>query len=199
MEEHDLRIRNLEVVTSRDQTPPPHRGEPCGALGQGDNHPASHPSKGKGRLALLWGIGGSVLSAVGLVALTIFQLYNDSLNELRRDLKHFNEASADLVKKESLDRFRGKVAECSQRVHATAAARAQVERDLLASEGQRKALESELQRLRERLAAVEGRQAATPVVIPPPHPEPARDGNADRAPAVTAAGFLFQHMAGTGR
>jgi septal ring factor EnvC (AmiA/AmiB activator) len=182
MDHNDLRYRHLEVVTSP-SAPPRHLAcEPFGGKGEAGSHPVSHAAKGKGRLAFLLGISGTVVSAVGLIALTLFQQYNDCLNELRRDLKHFNEASADLVKKDNLQKLREKVVECLKEVHATAAVRAQAERELQAGDRQRKEMEAELQRLRERLASVEGRQAATPILIPAAAADPKGNPPGTEAP-----------------
>jgi hypothetical protein len=125
----------------------------------------AHPRK-KSRLAFIWGISGTVLSALGFVVLTFYQQYNDSLNELRRDLNHFHEASGELVKKESLRKCREKLIECLKELRDSAAMRAQVERDLQTSQEERKEMIRELQRVRERLASVEGRQSAISIVVP---------------------------------
>src|SRR5438034_502428 len=102
MDTSDLVCRGVETITS--PTPPaPQLPDRAPA---GPASPAHAARGGKGRLAFLWGVSGSVLSAVGFIGLTLFGQYNDSLNELRRDLKHFNETAADLVKKESLQRLR---------------------------------------------------------------------------------------------
>jgi hypothetical protein len=128
-------------------------------------------SKGKGRAALVWSISGTLLSGVGFIALALFEQYNDSLNELNRDLKHFNETSADLVKRESLRRVITTVKDCFRELQASKAARMVMEHELRTNEEDRKELVRELQRLRERLAMVEGRQAATPIIVPAVHSE----------------------------
>jgi hypothetical protein len=134
---------------------------------------------------LLWGIsGGTILSAVGFVALALFEQYNDSINELQRDLKHFNEVSADHVKKEDLRHRMSNVMEALKVLHATdanltkelhganlaATARdarlIQLEQEMKRMEDERRDLVKELQRLRERLAMVEGRQAAISSTLP---------------------------------
>lgn len=121
---------------------------------------------GKGRRALFWSAGGTVLSAVGFVALALFEQYNSCLTELRGDLKHFNEISADLVKKESMRRCYDTVKECKQELHAVRTTRTDLDKESALYRKDREELLRELQKLRERLAAVEGRQAATPVVFP---------------------------------
>jgi chromosome segregation ATPase len=105
---------------------------------------------------------------VGFILLALFEQYNDSLSELRHDLKHFNESSADLVKKESMRRFMTHIKNCYKELHEAQASRKILERELKASEMDRRELTHELQQLRERLASVEGRQAATPLILPAP-------------------------------
>lgn len=106
------------------------------------------------------------LSAVGFVALALFEQYNSGLTELRGDLKHFNEVSADLVKKESLRRCYDLVKDCKEELHAAHAAKTEMDREAARYQKDRDELVRELQRLRERLAAVEGRQSATPIIVP---------------------------------
>jgi hypothetical protein len=111
--------------------------------------------------------GGTVLSAVGFVGLALFEQYNGCLTELRNDLKHFNETAAEFVKKDSLHRCYEQLRECRADLQAARAERAHQERQRAADEQARGELTREVQRLRERLAAVEGRQAATPAVLAP--------------------------------
>src|SRR5438045_2895195 len=101
MDQHELVLREVETVTSGHPRHSPLGGETLGHPGELGHFPASSSLKGKGRSAFIWGISGTVLSAAGFIAMALFEQYNDSLNELRRDLKHFNETSAELVKKES--------------------------------------------------------------------------------------------------
>jgi hypothetical protein len=175
MEQSELVCHQVETIHAPNYGTSPLSGE------HGMGSPPFHGSvpfasgKRKSRLAILGAISGSVLSGLGFIALTLYQNYADSLNELHRDLKHFNEASADLVKKDSLQRMREQLREYRKETQAAALARAQMEHEWQAGERDRKELASELQRLRERLAAVEGRQAATPVVLPvAPPPKAAR-------------------------
>jgi hypothetical protein len=127
---------------------------------------ASAPAgKGKYR-AMLWGTGGTVLSAVGFIALALFEQYNGMLSELRSDLKHFNETSSEYVKKESVQKYREEMRECLKEQQTSNAARSQLEQELRASERAREQMGRELQRMSERLAFLEGRQSASP----PPYP-----------------------------
>jgi hypothetical protein len=123
--------------------------------------------RGKSR-RLLWGVAGTLLSALGFVLLAGFEQYSGMLSELRGDLKHFYETSGDYVKKDSLQRIRDQVRDCLKEMHLSNAARAQVEQELRASEKARTDLANELQRFRERLAYIEGRQTATPTMAAAP-------------------------------
>jgi hypothetical protein len=164
MEQNALVCRQVETVTGTLPHYTRPGDEPVGPHGPVAGPP--QPNKGKARTALIWSIGGTVLSGVGFIVLALFEQYNDSLTELRHDLKHFNEMSADLVKKEGLRRCMGRVKTCLKELEATHVARIQLQHELRANDQERKELNRELQRLRERLAMVEGRQAATPIVLP---------------------------------
>jgi chromosome segregation ATPase len=107
-------------------------------------------------------VGGTVLSVVGFLAMILFEQYNGMLTELRNDLKHFHETSADYVKRESLQKVREQLRECHKELQASGMARAQLEQELRASEKARDELGREVQRLRERVAYVEGWQTARP-------------------------------------
>lgn len=120
-----------------------------------------HPSpplmpRGRKRRALLWGVGSTLLSAVGLIGLALFEQYNGMLSELRSDLKHFNETSSEYVKKDQFQRCWEHMKETSKEVNACNAARTLLEHELKASEKAREDLGRELQRVRERLAYLEG-------------------------------------------
>jgi chromosome segregation ATPase len=101
------------------------------------------------------------------VALMLFDQYNAGLAELRNDLKHFHEARAELVSKESFRKLREHLKDCFKELHTAVTSREALQRQLRDSEKGRKTVARELQRLRERLAAVEGRQAATTLAVPP--------------------------------
>jgi hypothetical protein len=108
----------------------------------------------------LWGLGGTILSVVGFIAMILFEQYNSVLAELRADLKHFHEVAGTFVKKDNVQRYREQMRECLKEIHASSAARAQLEHELQASEKARGDMAAELQRMRERLSYLEGRQAA---------------------------------------
>jgi cell division protein FtsB len=130
--------------------------------------PEGPPPKKERRFSLWWGIsGGTILSAVGFVALALFEQYNDGLTELRNDLKHFHMTCGDLVKKDSMQNFRHHLwATIKELQTATQVAKeregriVQLEKELKNDHEDRKELNHEVLRLRERLASVEGQQAA---------------------------------------
>jgi len=115
----------------------------------------------KGRTALLWTVGSTILSVIGFIALALFEQYNEALSELRGDLKHFNEISATFTKKEDLQRFRDHVKDVYKELHSVNVLRAQLEQELRVSEKVREEMSHDMQRLRERLAFVEGQHAVT--------------------------------------
>ncbi len=137
---------------------------PCGLDAASRAYPPAHPlphSPTGPRRYLLWGMGGTILSVIGFIAMLLFEQYNGLVAELRADLKHFYETQSELVRKDALRHFHERLREFTKEVEASNIARAQMEHELRASERAREELTRELQRLRERLASVEGRQAAT--------------------------------------
>jgi hypothetical protein len=130
-------------------------------------NPSAAPSpKKRGRGPLLWGMGGTLLSAFGFIGLALFEQYNGMLTELRYDLKHFNETSAEFVKKENLQRLRDQLKVRFKEIEESSAARKEIELELRASEKAREEMTRELQRMRERLAFLEGRQTVSPSMPP---------------------------------
>jgi hypothetical protein len=153
MDQNDVVCRNVSIVSA------------CPAA-HAHQAEAPHPAHlSKGRLAVLWGVSGTVLSTLGFIAWALFEQYNNNLMELQRDLKHFHEASADLVKKESLQRCYNKLAESTKELQASTTAREQLIRELEVSQKNQHELQREVQQLRERLASVEGRQSAAPIIV----------------------------------
>jgi hypothetical protein len=124
--------------------------------------PSSPPPAKRGRTALIWGIASTVLSGVGFIALALFEQYNSSLSELRSDLKHFNETSSEFVKTEYFQKFREQTKTYIKELQATSVGQSQLEKELRISEKAREEMTREMQRLRERLAFVEGQHSALP-------------------------------------
>ena len=125
-----------------------------------DFHAGSKPSpKVWKQRAFIWGLSSTVLSVVGLVALALFEQYNSMLAELRNDLKHFNETSAEYAKRDQLQRCREMMKDLYKEVTTSNGTRAVLEQELRTSEHGREELVKEVQRLRERVAYVEGLQS----------------------------------------
>jgi hypothetical protein len=158
--EQNARLRNKEETVFPSGAYPAYSTEERLASPLGSS--SSWFAKGRKRRALVWGITSTALSAVGLIALALFEQYNGMLSELRTDLKHFNETASEYVKKDKLQKFWDMMKECSKEIDASNAARAQTERELKASERAREDMAKEMQRLRERLAFVEGMKMARP-------------------------------------
>jgi hypothetical protein len=133
-----------------------------GLLGQaGAGSSASLSPPKTGRYALIWGAGSTILSVVGFLGYMMFEQYNNSLSELRTDLKHFNETTSSFVQREQFNKCRDQMREHLKEVRAVNTARAQLEHELQLSEKAREEMVQELQRIRERLAYVEGHQVGT--------------------------------------
>ncbi len=108
------------------------------------------------KTAILWGIVSSFLSVSGLIGYALFEQYNNMLSELRTDLKHFNQTSSEYVHKEQMQHFREKMHELYKTISNANATHTILEQELKASERLREDQSREIQRLRERVAYVEG-------------------------------------------
>jgi hypothetical protein len=128
---------------------------------------AEAPAKGEERMSLFWRVfGGTLLSIVALVVITLYQQLNGSLNELRADILRLDEARGDLVKKDELNTRMAPVWNGLNDAKAggsglTAVREKQSLQDqqIKQLEDERKDLVREVQQLRERVAKLEGRQA----------------------------------------
>jgi hypothetical protein len=119
------------------------------------------------RMAILVGVGSSLLSVLGLGMLTAFEQYNSLVGEMRGDLKHFNETVGEYVKRDSFQRYRDQIKASLKELQESNVAKFRLEQELKASEKLREETAAELRRLRERLAYLEGRQAAIASNPPP--------------------------------
>src|SRR5437667_12193078 len=131
MVESSLRRRNAEGLASAAAT---HSSQFADVA---VDHPAALSSptltRSRARAPLLWGMGGTLLSGLGFIGLALFEQYNGMIIELRSDLKHFNEISADFVKKDSLQRLRDQLKERFKELEESGTARTQIETELRAS------------------------------------------------------------------
>lgn len=63
--------------------------------------PAEPPKPPEEKVSLFWRIfGGTLLSIVALLVITVYQSVNHSINDLRTNVGHLNEAKAEFVKKD---------------------------------------------------------------------------------------------------
>jgi hypothetical protein len=130
--------------------------------------------KPEDRVSVFWRVfGGTLLSITALIGITLYQQFSNSISELRTSLSRLTESRADFVKVEDCNtRFTAVWSNMKELQAANAAVLALKERSALleqqvkASEEERKELTRELQLLRERQAALEGRQASA--ATPPP-------------------------------
>jgi hypothetical protein len=131
---------------------------------------AAASGKGEERISLFWRIfGGTLLSIAALVVVTVYQQFSNSVVELRNDMIRLNESRADLLKK---DEFNNRMTSVWNSIKDLQTANTAVtgmrersallEQQLKAAEDERKELTKQLQQLRERLAAVEGRVKVKP-------------------------------------
>jgi predicted flavoprotein YhiN len=131
-----------------------------------------HSKTGKAA-SILWGIsGGTVFSVVGFVVLTLYQQYNENLVDINKDLKHLNEVTAEHMKREEVRtrmttlwnslKDMTKEVQVAKTMNVSQEGRIiRLEERWKAAEEERRELVRELQRLRERLARVEGQQAVS--------------------------------------
>ncbi|HVK11689.1 MAG TPA: hypothetical protein VM597_23155 [Gemmataceae bacterium] len=123
---------------------------------------------GEDRLSLFWRVfGGTILSIVTLVGITIYNNLSSSISELRSELNRVNEARAELVKKEEFNARTQNVwdrVQSLQELKVTVTAR---EAQLKVADEERRELAKQLQDLRERLAKVEGATEVKPMVKGP--------------------------------
>jgi hypothetical protein len=144
------------------------------------------PPPAEERTPFFWRLfGTTLLSIAALVAITLYQQLTGNIHELRNEVKAFSEGLGDLVKKEEFNGRGQAVANSIKELQATNAAAmdlwreraALLDRQIKAGEEdlkqQVKELNRELQRLRERLAVAESRQAGT---APPDRPAAALGG-----------------------
>jgi hypothetical protein len=135
------------------------------------------PSKAEERMSLFWRVfGGTLLSIAALVAITLYQQFSSSINDLRNQIAKANESHGDFVKKDEFNtrmtsvwthinepKDNGTVTTLREKVTAQ-------EQQLKTAEDDRKELQREIQALRERIAKVEGQQSRT-VPAAQPHGE----------------------------
>lgn len=80
----------------------------AGTLRAGESAPADLPPRHRGhpddRLSIFWRVfGGTILSILALVAVTLYNNQTNTINDLRGDVNRLNEARVELVKKEEFN------------------------------------------------------------------------------------------------
>jgi hypothetical protein len=140
-------------------------------------------ARGDERIPLFWRIfGGTLLSLAGLVGITVYQQFNNTLNELHAEIDRLSESRSDFVKKDEFTTrttsiWTGvKEAQAAANTGASLRERSAVlEQQLKSAEDERKEMAKEIQQLRERLAALEAKQNNSHRTQPTSKPD-------DRAP-----------------
>jgi chromosome segregation ATPase len=136
------------------------------------------PAKADDRVPLVWRIfGGTVLSIMALVAVTVYQQFNGGLSDLRSNMGHldkdvhkelarFSETQAELVKQEMFATTMRRVSDAINELRGDRATLMMVKERLAVtmdafknSEDQQKELVREVQQMRELKAAEDERKA----------------------------------------
>jgi hypothetical protein len=136
----------------------------------------AEPPKGEERVSVFWRIfGGTLLSIAALVVITVYQQFTNGLRDLRSEVNRLTETRAELVKKDEFNTRNTSLWNSIKELQTANAAvtalkeRAELRDQQLKAEAEaRKELARELQLLRERLAKLEGQQAAKPATEPAP-------------------------------
>ncbi len=137
---------------------------------RGRDEPPAAPAKTEERLSLFWrAFGGTLLSIGALVAITLYQEFAGTVNELRADVNTLHETRGDFVKAEDCNSRMTALWGALKDMEATSATmpalkeRLVIMEDLVKqNEQELKTLLEDLQRIRERLAVVEARQGSQP-------------------------------------
>ena len=122
-------------------------------------------SGGEEKLSLFWRVfGGTILSIVALVAITLYQQLTGSIAELRANLAHLSEIQAEMIKKDEVENRFNTVwtsfRDVETSLPAVKTTVQQLETRLHSSEDSGKELCRSLLNLRERVAVLEAQAAA---------------------------------------
>ena len=122
-------------------------------------------SSGEEKLSLFWRVfGGTILSIVALVAITLYQQLTSSIAELRANLAHLSEIQAEMIKKDEVENRLNTVwtsfRDVETSLPAVKTTVQQLETRLHNSEDTDKELCRSLLNLRERVAVLEAQAAA---------------------------------------
>jgi len=119
------------------------------------------PPPSEEKISVFWRVfGGTLLSIAALVCMTIYQQFSASLTDLRAGINHLTEFYAEVVKKDELNTRTNAIwaslKELGNDMPALKTQTTVLQGQLRAVEQERKELAREVQRLRERLATLEG-------------------------------------------
>lgn len=130
-----------------------------------------HSSGGKSedKLSLFWRVfGGTLISIAGLVAVTVYQQFNNNMNEIRNEITQINATHADFIKKDEFNTRSNLIWNSLKEMHtaSTQVSALQershlLEQQLKVAEEERRNLTKKVSELSERLAGVEGSQRRT--------------------------------------
>ena len=139
------------------------------------------PPKGEERISLFWRVfGGTILSILALVSITIYQSFAASLNDLRNSITHLNETHANMVTKDDLSTKSTALWAASKDVTAQTSdlktRTALLESQLRSADEDRRELNHEILSLREQMQALQLRQTDAG---PKAKADPTRKADAD--------------------
>jgi hypothetical protein len=122
----------------------------------------NEPVRSEEKISLFWRVfGGTLLSITALIVITICQQFSSSINEVRSAVVHLNEVHGDFVRKEDLNSratsLWNSLKEVNAEVPALKARTEHFDEHLHSVEKEHKELCTQIQALRERLAALEAR------------------------------------------
>ena len=126
----------------------------------------SASGKSEDKLTLFWRVfGGTLISIAALVAVTVYQQFNNNLNEIRGEITQMNATHADFIKKDEFNSRSTLIWNSLKEMHtaSTQVSALQershlLEQQLKTAEEERRNLTRKVAELSERLAAVEGSQ-----------------------------------------
>ena len=115
--------------------------------------------------------GGTLLSLVGLLTITVISMCYNSINDTRQEVNRIGKEQGECVKQKELqDRIQsmwGQMRDATSGREALKEKITALETSLNQQREENKALTKEVQGLREKIAVIEGKLTPPPVVTPP--------------------------------
>ncbi|HEV3237700.1 MAG TPA: hypothetical protein VGZ25_11970 [Gemmataceae bacterium] len=123
-------------------------------------------SKSEDKLSLFWRVfGGTLISIAGLVGVTVYQQFNNNMNEIRNEITQINAVHADFIKKDEFNSRSNLIWNSLKEMHSASTQVSALqershllEQQLKSAEEERRTLTKKVAELSERLAGVEGSQ-----------------------------------------